>query len=170
MKKIIILLAIATQITACTAYSQWGSLASNQLVSEINLLTSGFTLIGTNPGTTKIVTKAEALAMYSLDGASMSAYASNQCPPKSAFVALTGRSAYFTNTDPCINWGYGSAVTLWYDSGDGLYYTDEVGGLTVTGTYYDVIDDTDPLDVYYSYNVLVDGATTSSGTSNSPCF
>lgn len=107
MKKYLLILLVST-----FSYSQWGSLASNQLVTEANLAGGGFTLIGSNPNTNKIVTKSEALAMYNLDAAAMSSYASNQCPPKSAFVSgsVTGYALAFGNySNSYMSSDYGSS-------------------------------------------------------------
>ena len=66
----------------------WNDLLSNQMVSFTDAQGGGFTLNAgqSNVNSLQCMTKAEALAKYNLDAASMSSYASNQLVPKSAWV------------------------------------------------------------------------------------
>lgn len=68
----------------------WSNLLSNQMVSEIDAQTSGFTLkSGQSHGITDLcLTKDSALAKYNLNTTDMSAYLDNQLVPKSAWVSV----------------------------------------------------------------------------------
>ena len=85
MKKYLLILICST------SFAQWSGLQSNQIPTFTNLQTSGFSL---NAGQSHVtsnecLTKAQALAKYNLSASAMSAYASNQLVPKSAYVANT---------------------------------------------------------------------------------
>ncbi|MFV8339137.1 fibronectin type III domain-containing protein [Flavobacterium sp. LB3P21] len=73
----------------------WSSLAANQMVSEAEAATAGFTLLSgqTNSGTLKCMTKANALSMYLLNSVSMNSYSDNQLVPKSVWQVVADTSA-----------------------------------------------------------------------------
>ena len=78
----------------------WNDVASNQMVSYFDASTSGIPLLSgqshftTLPAANQCMTKANMQAKYSLNASNLSAYASNQLVPKSAWVA--GITSYNT--------------------------------------------------------------------------
>lgn len=76
----------------------WSSLASNQMVTFTNAADGGFSLNSgqSHVASNKCMTKDEALTKYNLDASPMSAYASNQLVPKSAWFASAGGNSQVT--------------------------------------------------------------------------
>ena len=68
----------------------FSSLTSNQMVSEADAATAGFTLnSGQSHGSSnQCMTKSAALTKYNIDASAMSSYANNQLVPRSAWVAI----------------------------------------------------------------------------------
>ncbi|TDE53750.1 fibronectin type III domain-containing protein [Flavobacterium sp. GT3P67] len=108
--------------------------ASNQMVSYTQAQSLGFAL---NSGqshvtSTQCMTKTEALAKYNLNASSMSAYASNQLVPKSAWVSAV---VYYTYT---LNLGFGEGVSATCSDNSGAVQTvySSQSGITMPMTFY----------------------------------
>lgn len=103
----------------------FNDLVANQMVSEADAATAGFTLnAGQSHGTSNIcMTKSTATVKYHLALSNLTGYADNQLIPKSAWAAGVTSSfewdfnlnGYTRNSDSC----------AWYDGGMTLYTSSE---------------------------------------------
>ena len=120
----------------------FSSLTSNQMVSEADAATAGFTLnSGQSHGSSnQCMTKSDALTKYNIDASAMSSYANNQLVPKSTW-AIREFSATMTVGRDSVYYGYyislfgsitNNDISSIAGSGSlirGLYYHNQTGNI-----------------------------------------
>lgn len=143
--------------------------ASNEMVTFTQAQSLGFSL---NSGQSHVtssecMTKTQALAKYNLDASAMSAYASNQLVPKSAWIAGTPPITFY----PITGFYYstcGGPITI-YNGSDGNiydeYYNLYTGPCCNNPSLYDPVNEMYSWDTYYVSN----GYIYSTGAAYSSC-
>lgn len=143
----------------------WATLDGNQIPSWIDLQTSPFVLIGTDPNTLKCPTKDEVLLGYDLDSSFLNGYAGNQLIKKSDFVAAgLPRSSSIFFSDACSD----IETILWFDYLEEKYYTGEIGGSLVNASYIYNKGGSYP-NVTYNICTITAGVFAINGYSNATC-
>lgn len=143
--------------------------ASNQMVTFTQAQSLGFSL---NSGQSHVtssecITKTQALAKYNLSTSAMSAYATNQLVPRSAWVAGSPAITFTPITnyydDPCT-----ATADMWIDNIVPSHYYSDNAGTLYNGYVYDFMwfngADYDWYEIH-----LVNGVIVSTNLMFSPC-